>query len=126
MNSAATRHLRFQQPLAFAASGRSTVDRTPGARLARSSALNATLGAASALFAVAYLGFYLATVFAVGAAERAESAAAGVVAALHDVERAASRGGALSYGDAAAIGLAEVAPRFAAAGAPSALSMNAR
>ena len=33
---------------------------------------------------------------------------------------------ALSYSDAAALGLAEVAPRFAAAGAPSALSMNAR
>jgi hypothetical protein len=119
--------LSFQQPLAFAASGRRAVDRTPAARAARSVALNFALVGLVVLLAAGYVAGYVATVLAVGAAERAEAAASEVASALHDAERAAARGGALSYGDAAAIGLEEVAPRFVSASGPArALSMNGR
>jgi hypothetical protein len=119
--------LSFQQPLAFAASGRRAVDRTPAARAARGVAWNVALIGLVVLLAAAYVAGYVGTVLAVGEAERAEAAAAEVASDLHDAERAAARGGALSYGDAAAIGLGEVAPRFVSAtGAARALSMNGR
>lgn len=119
--------ISFQQPLAFAASGRRAVDRTPAARAARGATLNFALAGLTLLLAAAYVAGYVATVVAIGAAERAEAAASAVAADLHDAERAAARGGALSYGDAAAVGLEEVAPRFVSAGGPTrALSMNGR
>lgn len=122
-----THTISIQQPLAFATSGRAAVDRTPAARAARGAAWNFAVAGVVALFAAAYFAGYVATVQAVGALERAQASAARVAADLHDAERAASRVGALSYGDAAAAGLEEVAPRFvAAAGTVEALSMNAR
>jgi hypothetical protein len=115
--------LSIQQPFAFSASGRSAVDRTA----ARGSNLNFALAGLVAAFALAYFAGYVATVLAVGAVERAEDAASRVAADLHDAERAAVRSGALSFVDASALGLSEVAPRFAvAAVAAPALSMNVR
>lgn len=115
--------LSIQQPFAFSASGRGAADRTAP----RGSNLNFALAGLVAVFALTYFTGYVATVLAVGAVERADGASARVAADLHDAERSASRGGALSFADAAAMGLSEVAPRFvAAAPAAAALSMNAR
>lgn len=119
--------LSFQQPLAFAASGRRAVDRTPAARERRGWGWNLALLVAVGALAGAYFAAYVATVLAVGEVERAEGSAAAVAESLHDAERAAAKGGALSYADAASAGLAEVAPRYAApSGAVAALSADAR
>lgn len=119
---------------AYALRAPAIAPRLPRAAAARSARRTGRgLGVNLALFALvlglvgSYAGAYAATVLAVGAVERAESSASQVAAELHDAERSAAAAGALSYGDAAAAGLTEVAPRFvAAAGAPAALSMNGR
>lgn len=120
--------ISIQQPFSFAASGRRAVDRTPGARAARGAGWNLAAAALVVLLAGAYFASYVATVMAVGALERAEGMSAQVAAALHDAEREAARGaGAVSYREAAAAGLSEVAPRFVSTrGARAALSMNGR
>ncbi len=100
----------------------------PAARSARRGiGFNLLLGVAIVALVGLYFAAYVATVLAVGRMERAEDRAGELAAALHDAERALVRGGALSYGDAAAAGLAEVAPRFvSSAGAVAALSANER
>lgn len=124
MNSAYAVPLR---PIAARAVARPAAAKRATRAPRRGIGFNVLLGALIAALVGFYFAAYVATVLAVGHMERADDRAGELASALHDAERALARGGALSYGDAAAAGLAEVAPRFvSSAGAVAALSANER